>query len=221
VIKKYYKSLKLSLGLLLLLSILFVMPAYRKRQLFEKVFVAYEEKLNYTHESNPNIMILFSGTPGMGKTVIAKRLEEKFHAVRLSTDDIRPILREHGLHEDLANKYLEKCAHKLFQTASNHLFVFDKSIDRVFNIYSKFAYDHQYIIFLIQLQVSRSIAEKRIQSRGRDVETILSQMDFAWKNYEDFGRLHKVDFVFENNENMESSLEFLIQKIDALIKSKQ
>jgi predicted kinase len=205
------------LRFLLVLSIVCTVFSYSNERVFERVFEVHKKNLAYLHESKPNLMILFSGTPGMGKTVVAKQLEERFHAVRLSSDDIRLILREQGVEEGLANAYLAWCAHKIFQTEPNHLFVFDKSIDRTFDIYSKFANDHHYPIFLIQMRVPRSVVEARIRSRGKDVKTILHQLDYAWKNYEDFGRSHVADFVFENDEATENSVEPLIQKINAQI----
>ena len=201
------KALRLVLPALLLLGVLFTILPSRNELVFKKVLEIHKKSLPYLHEAHPSLMILFSGTPGMGKTVVAKRIEEKFHAVRLSSDDVRPLLREQGLKEDLVNTYLEWCAHRLAQTESNHFLVFDKSIDRTFNRYSGFAQDHLYPIFLVQMQAQRPAVEARIRSRGRDVENTLRQLSFAWKDYENFGRSHTVDYVLVNDDNIEASLE--------------
>jgi hypothetical protein len=191
------KLIRSPLFKLLVLSAVCAVPLYRvlgvkvaaffsqahKEHIFEKVFEVHKRNISYLRESHPNMMILFSGTPGMGKTVVAKRLEERFHAVCLSSDDVRQILRKQHYREDLTNKYLEWCIVKLLQTEPNHLFIIDKSIDRTFNTYSKVATDHLCTMFLIQMRVQQATAEKRIRSRGHDVETLLAQLSFAWKHY--------------------------------------
>ena len=187
---------------------------YCRDEVFDKVFKIHKKSLPFLHEPHPRFMILFSGTPGMGKSVVARRLEEKFHALRLSTDDIRPILRELKIPENFANTYLARCAQKIIETEPNHFFVFDKSIDRTFESYSRFAKQNNFTTFVIQMSVQRPLVEERIRSRGKDVENILSQLDFAWENFEEFGTSHEFDFVFVNNDlNIEPSLNLLFQKI--------
>ena len=59
----------------------------------EEIYHNHIKTLPNLSTSNGNFMIAFSGTPGCGKTTIAKIIENQFGALRINNDDIRNIIR--------------------------------------------------------------------------------------------------------------------------------
>ena len=62
-------------------------------ELFADVFQSHLQILKHLDVANPRLLVMFSGTPGMGKTTVAKKLEDHLQAIRLSTDEARSLLR--------------------------------------------------------------------------------------------------------------------------------
>jgi len=57
----------------------------------DRFFSEYVQTLKNLDVENHPLIISFSATPGMGKTTLAKILEEKFQAIRISSDDVRKL----------------------------------------------------------------------------------------------------------------------------------
>lgn len=187
----------------------------------EEIFEEQMKYLKYLDESNPRVLILFSGTPGMGKTTLAKRLEDYFHGVRINLDLLRKMMSEHGFrYEDPLLQYLRWSMLKLLAETSNHLIILDSSVDRKYEICQTLAKEHGFEIYLIRLEVEREEVEKRIVSRGTDVENLLLNMDGYWRDYEKFGETVEADFYLDNgsesNETLSELIENLTEKMASL-----
>lgn len=175
---------------------------------FEKIFEEQSKSWQDLSKSNPKMMIMFSGTPGMGKTTLAKALEQHFQALRISSDETRDLLKKNNLDLKLAHDYVSWCLQKLSKESSNHLIILDCSIDRAFDSYvKKFADQANYGVFIIRMIVDRNIVEKRIKSRGKSVEMLLKGANQSWQDYEYFGQTHKLHYLFENNVDLDTTTD--------------
>lgn len=188
---------------------------------YEKVFSHHVKILSYLDESHPNLLIVFSGTPAMGKTTIAQKLQNQLHAVRLSSDEVRSILSQLGNWppDFSVDAYLDWALRKLEMERKNHLFILDRSIDRTFKRYQSFAVEKGYPLFIIKMVVDRKEVERRVCVRGTDVANLMAQIDRCWRHYERFNELHQADFIFDNNGSSEKNLQELIAKIEQVSKA--
>lgn len=181
----------------------------------ERVFEKHTQKLSHLHKKNPKLLILFSGTPGMGKTFISKKLEDHFHGIRVSSDEVREILREDKIRDEkIVNDYLLWSLKKLSQVSPNHLIILDRSIDRPYETYLQFANSFGYEVFLIRLQVDRKKVEDRIHERNTSVKILLKRLNDRWNEYLLSAQNYPADYLFDNNgEDIEAKLSVLIDKI--------
>jgi len=188
--------------------------------IFEKIYEQHIKQLHYLNEPHPKLLIMFSGTPAMGKTTVAKALADHFHAVRVSSDDGRRLLRNCGQNIMLVHSYLEWLLPKLEANFPNHRIIFDRCIDSVFPFYEKFALDHSFPPFLIRMKLERAEAERRIRARKKTVRSLLRNNVYFWRDYENFSKTHTPDFVFDNSGPTEIPLQQLETKIQAFITAK-
>jgi len=189
--------------------------------LFEKVYEQHLKQLHYLNEFQPKLLILFSGTPGMGKTTVARALEDHFHAVRVSSDEGRAILRQFGEEVELVYSYIEWLLPKLEANFANHCIIVDRSIDRTFPFYAKYAQDHAFEPFLIRMKLDRKENEEELLARKKGAKRLLRGSDNSWRDYENFSKTHTPDFVFDNSGSIEKPLQQLEKKIEALLASKR
>lgn len=180
---------------------------------FAGLFETHRQTLLHLEETHPKLLILFSGTPGMGKTSVAKALEDHLHAVRLSTDEIRLLLKERGLSPKDAYSYLQWCLRKLSVSSPNQLIILDCSIDRTYESCAKFAQEYGYKTFLIRMQMERKVVEERILSRGIDTEAFLRDLDRYWADYELSCKNQKADYLFDNNSDLKKSFPPLLEQL--------
>ena len=190
-------------------------------EIFEQTFELHKKTLAFLDVSNPKLLVLFSGTPGMGKTTVAKVLENTFQANRLSTDEARKFLSCLGFSISLADQYIAWCLEKINSFSPNKMFILDRSVDRTYVTYQKFAQHNNYEIILVKMFVPRSLVEERIRLRQReDTEIILQNQDRFWRDYELFNVTNRADILFENINEIELYLESLITKISEKRKEK-
>lgn len=185
--------------------------------IFATIFEEQLKLFSYRNESNPTLIVMFSGTPGMGKTTIAECIEKHFHGIRISSDAVRRILRDHQVYnEKLVHRYMLWCVEKFFTDYPNHLIILDCSVDRTYDLYIKTIQGQGIDTFLIRMKVERHLVEERIRLRGRDVEPLLQGADRSWHDYEVFGQSHEPDFIFDNNENADCTLRALFDNIEQI-----
>ncbi|HXF28433.1 MAG TPA: dual specificity protein phosphatase family protein [Chlamydiales bacterium] len=186
-------------------------------QTFPSLFEEFIQGNPYIKETNARFIIGFSGVPGMGKSTLAKGLEEYFHAIRLSSDDARDLLRRHALSPRYADAFLSFCLEELLKVSPNGLFILDRSVDRTWDRYLEFAGDHGFGTFIVRLKLPIELVNRRIKARGRDVEPLLRNLKGSWKDYEFFLQRHKPQFVFDASDNDENQFQELVDAIESQI----
>jgi predicted kinase len=193
-----------------------------EKTLNEKVFERHLEKFPYLNESNPKIIILFSAPTGMGKTWLAKQLENHLHGVRLSSDEVRALLKKENIRDEkIIDDYILWTMKKVSNTSPNHLIILDRTIDRTddrYEMYANFAKNFGYQIFLVRLVADKDKVKERIKSRGATVENLLKRLDNRWAEYEISTKLYPADFNFDNSEDSDEHVVKLVgiiqEKID-------
>ncbi len=178
---------------------------------FSEIFREHVSSFQNLDVAHSPFVIVFSATPGMGKSEVAKRLETSLKAVRLSSDTARRLLVKHGLKPNQVDAekgqsilmcYMGYCVQQLLAASPNHLFILDMSIDREYPLLSSHATKNGWRIFVIQLAVSRTIAEERIRAREVDPEAYLKHMDRWFKDYNAFDQKN-VNFVLNTSGKLE------------------
>lgn len=211
------KLIPLSYVFILVFSSIFAdtpIPKQGDDTLFPKIFEEHLHSFPYRNECKQKLIVMFSGTPGMGKSTVAKRLEEHFHGMRVSSDEVRKLLKKHQIYdESTVKRYVVWTIEKLMTCYLNQLIIVDGSVDRTYDIYIKMIKGKGIDTFLIRMQLDRQTLEKRIRERGISVEPILRHMDLYWKDYETFGQNHEPDFIFNNSDNVECALNKLVECI--------
>jgi len=186
----------------LLLTFFLISSLLRADALFDKVFEQQFSTLQYTKEQKPKFLILFSGARGTGKTTIAKRLEEKFHAIRFSRDDAEVLFAKCGATSPDLNAYLLWGVDQIYRKSPNHLIILDASCDASYASLVKFARDEGFTPFLIHMEVDKETA------RGRS--GCAHDFDRSWVDSQLFSFYNFADFHFPNNTVGESTLAHLI-----------
>lgn len=185
---------------------------------YEKIFEEHCQRFLYLEKSNPTLLVMFSGTPGMGKTTVAKKLEERFQGLRINADDVRIILRKYHLRDEkLVNSYLVWCMDKLLKISPNHLIILDRSVDRKYDTCVGLAKKYNCETFLIRMQVERGVVEERIRLRGVDVENLLRDAPIYWSSYELFGKTYAADYYYDNNDGVESAFGEVVEILNLRI----
>ncbi|MCH9627955.1 MAG: hypothetical protein S4CHLAM2_16040 [Chlamydiales bacterium] len=169
--------------------------------LFEELFAEQYSECPYLNESNPTKqLILFSGTPGMGKTKVAKALEHHFRAIRVSADEARILLKKRSLDvHRLVDPYIIWSLNRLASLFHNHLIILDRSVDRTYDKTICFARQNGYTPFLVRLEVDKDIVKKRVEKRGWVVDHLSEKMKNYWLDYQRLGERTEPDFCFRNN----------------------
>ena len=166
-----------------------------KNLIYTEVFTKHILNINHLEKENNAIIILFSGTPGMGKTTISKILEENLSGIRICSDEVRRIFLDMHLDpgeipkdNNLNNieEYLIYLFHVLDNTSKNHLFILDMSCDRSYNSMKHLAEIYNYPLFVIRLQLPYEETKNRITLREKNPEKYLKFFDVWYNDYKNF-----------------------------------
>ncbi len=172
---------------------------------------------------NPRCFIFFSATPGMGKTMIAKKLELELKAIRVTLDDGRIFLRQNSLYPifgsdiDTMIYYLNRLLLQLKKTSKNHLIIIDDTVDSMYEYMCSIAKKFNSRTFLIKLDVSKKTAIERIKSREVNPKGYLNNIDHWYDEYLKFDQKY-VDYVLDNEDSIRNlSIQPLIKLISHLL----
>lgn len=183
--------------------------------LCESIFKRHSCLLQNTRIPHKPLVVCFSGVPGMGKTHIAKILEEKFNAVRVSNDDIRSIINI------IANKLTSQVLMQAYlmyfmlsYAAPNKFIVLDSSIDRRYRALLPYLYVKKipYIIVRIEApheQVVACLTEREREGQGE----YLNFLPSWYADYDAFGACYPATITIKNDKNA----PLVLDKLFALI----
>lgn len=189
------------------------------------IYDSHLQKLSNLDKSNKKMLFLFSGVPGSGKSFIARRLEERYHGIRINNDDIREIIinevlpkiegREFDVQQTL-EFYLNHLLQKLPE--NNGFLILDSSIDRKLDLVLEYANQKGFKIFLIRIDLPKDIIVKQIKQRAeRDPLKILSELDSKIEDHERIFPSISVDYSI--SEAGFDKFEDLFEAIDRKLSS--
>lgn len=192
------------------------MNAVITEELLATVFSQHSAQLKHTEIAHAPFCITFSGTPGMGKSFVAKQLEQKYQAVRICTDELRLLATNTG---SIERKEYEEFIQQYFAyffkhyTGVNKRFIIDASIDRRYTVLFPF-FEKLHIPFaVIRLEVPRDIVVMRIKEREKDnAENYLKFLDKWFTDYQEFEK-HYTQYIRFNNQDREAVERLVIPGI--------
>lgn len=197
-----------------------------KDQVVKEIENEYFDSLVNMSVGNPRLMVLFSGPPGSGKSVLAKLIEKEFSAIRLENDAIRSLVHAHypkmSLDEkaEITLKCMYKCWDRLLTKSSNGLWVIDASIDRKYQTASNFAQQNNFRELIIALSLTEEEHQKRIIGRGShpfaSLDVILDHMNQRRTEQDLFLKDHNPDLVVHARTPNEDVIKMVRDKLAKL-----
>ena len=188
---------------------------------FDEVSRRFFLGLNYTEIQNQQLIITFSGVPGSGKSELSKKLEEKYHAVKIGNDSIRDVIyhsRDFSFSEEGAEEFLQDYNEYLIRNYSfrNKLLVLDKSMDRQYGRFFPIFEELGLRFFVIRLNIDKKRAIERIMGRkeGEDLDSIRRNMERWQIEFENFGKNSHYDVLIDGES---PDFERVYEKLDKLI----
>lgn len=193
---------------------------------FDSPYRSYVETLSYLEYPLESRAILFSATPGMGKTTISQTLSNYFHAVVISSDSMRQILKDCGEYtnerpvsenEKILHQFAAYSFDRLYHEFPNHFYIFDSSVDRRYPDIKNGMDAYTIPSIVIRLEVPREVVEERLVKREENPDYYLRNLDRWFLDYESFD-LSVVDIFFDNSSTYHP-LE-LIEQINFALNSR-
>lgn len=185
--------------------------------LCESIFKHHVRVLKNTRVEHKPLVICFSGVPGMGKTHIAKILEEKFHGVRISNDEIRTIINTFT--NALTSQWLMQAYLMYFMlsySAPNKLIILDSSIDRRYTVLLPYLKLKGIPYVIIRLETPYEQVVERLTQREHAGEGVyLKFLDSWYADYDTFGQCYPATIVVKNDQNT----PLMLDKLFALVRS--
>ncbi len=194
-----------------------------QEQDFNKIYKIHLKNLKNKKEINKSVIVLFSGIPMSGKTTIAKKLEEKYKAVRFNHDAIRKIIKKLGIKpekpstdpiQDILKEYDDVFFNNY--NLKNKFIILDASIDRDYKSWFKIAKKLNMKPFVIRLEISQQTFVKRVKEReGSNAKNWMVHYN-RWKNdFENCKKEVKADILLDANK--EINIQDVYKKLDNLI----
>ncbi|NOZ44780.1 MAG: AAA family ATPase [bacterium] len=185
-----------------------------KEIFFDEIAERYLLSLNNRDYRHKKIIISFSAIPGSGKTYIAKKIEQKYHALRINTDDIRKIIIDFGIEdEEMKQAILEDFVYNLFEKklnkADNGLVILDLSIDRKYREIQDYANNHGRQLFVIRLETKKNLILSRLQQReDKNLQKFLDDMERYEHDFQNYIENHKPNIIVQDSNEDEISKVF-------------
>lgn len=184
--------------------------------LCESVFKQHVRLLKNTRIEHKPLVICFSGVPGMGKTHIAKILEEKYQGVRISNNEIRAIVNTFANTPNsqwLMQAYL--MYFMLSYTAPNKLIILDSSIDRQYAVLLPYLTFKGIPYIIIRLETPYEQVVDCLTKREQAGEGVyLKFLDSWYADYDTFGQCYPATIVVKNDQHAPLMLDKLYTLID-------
>ncbi len=195
-------------------------PPDENSKLYELLATLHYKKLPYVDvEHTTPLVICFSGTPGMGKTYLAKKMEEEYQGLRISTDEIRELLKAQGItvrNESILEEYLLYLLNS--NTIINKILILDCSIDRRASKLFSFLNAKKIPYFVIRIAASPECAIERIAQRENENSAHYIRFFSRWyEDYESFLETHTPDCTIDNEVNGPVALDEAFKGINALL----
>jgi len=183
---------------------------------FNQLYKKMKMKLNNNPKNYKHTLILaFAGVPGSGKTTIAKKLEEKYGAVRIGRTDIFNAVEELKLNkEDFESRDYQDFIFFLLEKfiSYNTLIILDKCIERNYKKLYEFCKQRKLKKFIVNLEIDKEEALKRIFVRENVDEEQYKFLMEKWHNeYNNFKQQSQSDITL-NGKNPD--LETLFKEIE-------
>ncbi len=179
---------------------------------FPEVFERHKESMRYLNVSRSRLFIMFSATPGMGKTTLAKLIEEKFQAVRISSDESKVLLSECEINPNerdpetgliMSERYLDYCIHQVNSRFANHMIILDKSVDRTYEKYRSLMQGLDYELYLIRLYVEKDEVIRRLYEReGSRAPNFVKHLNRWLVDYQLSSKLFPENFRFDEKREL-------------------
>lgn len=194
----------------------------------EKLDTLFWKKRPNLNKTNPKILVIFSGTNGVGKSAIAQKIETELSGLVLENDEIKKILirefpelshRERNL---ITWNYTMDLYSNISDRTENGLIVRDGIIDWYFDRIIPLFVDKGYVIFTIAFSVSKERNIKLILDRGDtatvSTELLINQIDEHTVHIERFRKEYTPDVMLsdENLFDHDFVLQILQEKINQL-----
>lgn len=193
--------------------IILLFPFFCLADSFDLPYNSYIQTLSHLEDSTPPQAILFSATPGMGKTMISQELSSHIHGVVISSDAMRRTLKTCGIYSDerptsenekILHQFATYSFDRLFHEFPNHFYIFDSSVDRRYLEIKNGLDAYAIPSIVIRLEVPREIVEERLIEREENPEYYLRNLDRWFLDYEAFD-LSVVDLFFDNTPPLDIS----------------
>lgn len=184
--------------------------------LCESIFKQHVRSLKNTRIENKPLVVCFSGVPGMGKTHIAKLIEEKFSGVRISNDEIRTIIKTFA--SPLGAQWLMQAYLMYFMlsySAPNKFIILDSSIDRRYQVLLPYLKLKGIPCIVVRLEAPYEQVKERLTEREQAGQGVyLKFLDSWYADYDTFGQCCPATIVIKNDKNAPLVLDKLFALIE-------
>lgn len=187
------------------------------KKYFKKIYKKHASKLKNLNKVNKKLLICFAGIPCSGKTALAKKIERKYKAVRISNNDLRRIINKYiTKKEDKREAILKEYVLDLLKNSpfANRLVVLDSGIERKYKDILKISKSKKWKMFIIRMIVPKSSIIKRIKIKDiKRFENHPEDIKRWFKEYKEFNRKYKSDFIFKSNKDLKK----LFTKLNSIL----
>jgi dephospho-CoA kinase len=187
---------------------------------FDEISKKFFQTLKNTETENKQLIIAFSGIPGVGKSELARRLEERYRAVRIGNDSIRNIISSSetfSVSAEEAEILLQNYNEHFIRNYpfGNRFLVLDKSMDRQYKRFFPIFEELGLRYFIIRMHISPEEAIERILKREEiDPAWLQANMERWQREFKDFGKNSRYDLLLDG---LNPNYEMVHKRIDGLI----